>query len=280
MDRITNEQLEKAKLGSNDVLEEIVDGIQEKVYSLALRMLYDPFDAEDASQEILIRIITHLGTFKGDSAFETWVYRVACNHLLNIRKMKPETEAASFCEYADNLDTSTPYTWDDMSSDPMQNLIIEDVRISCLQGMLLCLDRNYRIVFILSEVFYVSSKQGGYILEISSDAYRKRLSRAREQMRDFMINNCSLINSKNPCMCQRYAASDVANGVLTSDLVYAGKICRAKSNKQILKQLNELNELNKMKELFNSYSNLTNPENFVNHIKLLIQSVRCKLITE
>ncbi len=66
-------------------------------------MLYHPFDAEDASQEILLKIITHLGTFRGESAFSTWMYRVAANHLLTIRKRRAENEAMSFEEYQESL---------------------------------------------------------------------------------------------------------------------------------------------------------------------------------
>ena len=77
---MTEESLEqlvaKAADGDKVALEEVVRQIQDKVYGLALRMLWHPADAEDAAQEILIKIITHLGSFRGDSAFMTWVYRV------------------------------------------------------------------------------------------------------------------------------------------------------------------------------------------------------------
>ncbi|MHB9098158.1 MAG: sigma factor [Syntrophales bacterium] len=59
--------VEQAKMGNKDVLEEIIRRIQDRLYGLALRMLFIPADAEDATQEILVKIITHLGTFKGES---------------------------------------------------------------------------------------------------------------------------------------------------------------------------------------------------------------------
>ena len=74
--------VEAAKEGDKKALETLILKIQDKIYGLALRMLYNPSDAEDASQEILLKIITHLGTFRGESAFTTWMYRVAVNHLL------------------------------------------------------------------------------------------------------------------------------------------------------------------------------------------------------
>ena len=74
--------VEAAKEGDKKALEDLILKIQDKIYGLALRMLYNPSDAEDASQEILLKIITHLGTFRGESAFTTWMFRVAVNHLL------------------------------------------------------------------------------------------------------------------------------------------------------------------------------------------------------
>ena len=79
-----SEQVSPAQTGDRAALEKVVGEIQDQVYRLAVQMLWHPEDAEDATQEILIRIITRLGSFKGESAFTTWVYRVACNYLLNI----------------------------------------------------------------------------------------------------------------------------------------------------------------------------------------------------
>ena len=72
MESISKKLIEKSILGNRQALEKIVENIQERIFGLALRMLYDPDDAEDACQEILIRVVTNLATFKGDSAFECY----------------------------------------------------------------------------------------------------------------------------------------------------------------------------------------------------------------
>src|SRR4030042_3544593 len=100
-----------AKEGDKKALEEFVLKIQDKIYGLALRMLYHPSDAEDASQEILLRIITHLGTFRGESSFSTWTYRVAANHLLTMRKRRAELRAVSFEEYEGSIDLRSAVNW-------------------------------------------------------------------------------------------------------------------------------------------------------------------------
>ena len=65
--------VEQAKEGHKDALEALIRSIQDRIYGLSIRMLYHPADAEDATQEILIKVITHLDSFRGESAFTTWV---------------------------------------------------------------------------------------------------------------------------------------------------------------------------------------------------------------
>jgi RNA polymerase sigma factor (sigma-70 family) len=73
------------------------------IYGLALRMLWHPEDARDATQEILIRILENLDTFRGKSNFMTWVYRVAANHLKNIRKSQMERRRFTFESFGADL---------------------------------------------------------------------------------------------------------------------------------------------------------------------------------
>src|SRR5262249_22269550 len=79
-----------AQQGDAAALEALVRAIQDQIYRLAMRMVGDPADAEDATQEILVKVITHLGSFRGESTFGTWMYRVAANHLLTLRKLRSE----------------------------------------------------------------------------------------------------------------------------------------------------------------------------------------------
>src|SRR5687767_10151787 len=79
----------RAADGDKGAVEELVREIQDDVYRMALRVI-GPGDAEDAAQEILVKVVTHLATFRRDSAFRTWVFRIAANHLLNMRRGKME----------------------------------------------------------------------------------------------------------------------------------------------------------------------------------------------
>ena len=90
MNQSTNEELQdlikKATAGDKTSLETVMRSVQDLVFNLSLRMLGTFPDAEDASQDILLKVITHLSSFKGKSSFSTWVFRIAVNHLKNYKK--------------------------------------------------------------------------------------------------------------------------------------------------------------------------------------------------
>ena len=185
---LSNEELvAQAKGGDKIALEMLIQRIQNQIFNLAVRMLYDPVDAEDAAQEILIRIITRLGGFRGEAAFTTWAYRVAANYLLTTRRRLVENTIASFDDSEALITRNSANAWRESESEAQQGLVVEEIMISCLQGLLLCLDREHRLAYILGEIFNVTGEQGAEILEISQTAYRKRLSRARARLREFML---------------------------------------------------------------------------------------------
>ena len=95
--------VKKAQQGDAAALEALIVEIQGKVYGLALRMLWHPEDAKDATQEILLRVVTHLASFRGESSFSTWVYRIAANHLLTWRHSRMEAQTLSFEVFGDHL---------------------------------------------------------------------------------------------------------------------------------------------------------------------------------
>jgi len=271
--------VEAAKEGNKKALEGLILKIQDKVYGLALRMLYNPSDAEDASQEILLRIITHLSTFRGESAFTTWMYRVAVNHLLTIRKRRAELEAVSFEEYEKSLGLDSAVYWPESHSSPLQNIFVEEIRISCLQGLLLCLDREHRLAFLLVDVFDVSSEEGAAILEITPSAFRKRLSRARERIQDFLIKNCALTNPDNPCTCERYLISQhYMERVEEKDLVFAQHPCRVRQEEGTMNRIKEMDELTQIATLYKRYPDFRAPSSFIENLRDLVHSKKYELL--
>jgi RNA polymerase sigma factor (sigma-70 family) len=268
-----------AKEGDKKALEELILQIQDKIYGLALRMLYNPSDAEDASQEILLKIVTHLGTFRGESSFSTWMYRVAANHLLTMRKRRAERGAISFEECEKSADLKSAIDWKESQSEALQHLFVEEIRISCLQGVLLCLDREHRLAYLLADVFDVSSEQGADILEITRTAFRKRLSRARGRIQDFLTKKCALINQDNPCHCEHQVASQLDTGRFDEkNIIFAKHPCRIKDKENTLNHIREMDELRQIAALYKRYPDFRAPTVFIENLRSLVHSKKYELL--
>lgn len=190
-----------AQDGDVGAAEELIASIQDRIYRLSLRMVTRPADAEDVTQEILMKILARLSTFDGHAKFPTWAHRVAVNHLLDRKKTAVERMEITFEMYGEDLQQgrSAPTI-----AGPDAELLAQEVRLGCTQAMLLCLDREHRIAYVLGEVFMVSSADGAYVCDVPAATYRKRLSRARDRVRSFINGNCGLVNPEGAaCRCAR-----------------------------------------------------------------------------
>lgn len=277
----TEAWVRQAKEGSREALEALVRQIQEPVYGLSLRMLGHPTDAEDAAQEILIKVITHLDGFREESAFSTWVYRIAANHLLTTRKGRMKRLNLDFELYESHVSKEGEDAGVASGSTPDQALLIEETRASCMQGLLQCLSRELRLAFILGQVFEVTSGQGAYILGITPAAFRKRLSRGRDGIRRFLTRNCGLVRPDNPCSCARQAVYDIDVGWIDPDhLRYADSRTSAERRDEIRDRLRELDEMGRVAALFRAYPGRGPSESFVGLVKELLDSGRYRLLAE
>jgi RNA polymerase sigma factor (sigma-70 family) len=203
-DAVDVELVRLVQQGERGALEALIERHRPWIYNVALRMVYLPQDADDATQEILIKVITKLSSFEGRSGLRTWLYRITVNHLLNMRRTKAEEVGYTFDRYAEGLDAAPDLDLPDPSTVPADvQLLVDEARIGCSMGMLLCLDREQRLVYVLGEIFGVTDAVGAELLEVSRDAFRQRLSRARRDLHQFMDRKCGLVNTANPCRCAR-----------------------------------------------------------------------------
>ncbi len=166
-------------------------------------MVYAPQDAEDATQEILVKAITKLGSFEGRSAFRTWLYRIATHHLLNLRRI-PMEGRLTFPAFAAGLDRAEEADLPDPREVPVDlKLLVEEAKLGCTMAMLLCLAREQRLVYVLGEILGASDAVAAEVLDVSRDAFRQKLSRARRDLHGFMNDKCGLVNPARPCRCER-----------------------------------------------------------------------------
>jgi RNA polymerase sigma factor (sigma-70 family) len=212
----TDRQLVRAAVdGSRDALDALLRRHQGFIYSIVLRMLWDPREAEDVTQEILIKIVTGLRSFRADSEFRTWAYRIASNHVLNWRRGRAERTVRGFDDFGIKIDELPDLELaGEMVAEPERRVLADETRAACLTGMLLCLDRSQRLTYILGEVFEVSDALGSEILGITRQNFRQRLARSRRQLYEFMRGKCGLVDSANPCRCARKTRGAIRAGIV------------------------------------------------------------------
>ena len=205
MNKKANEELQalvgKATAGDKKALETLVTDAQDIVFNLSLRMLGTFADAEDATQDILLKMITHLSSFRGDSSFTTWVFRIAVNHLKNCKKHMFARYPLRFEYYGDDIENGKIQDVPDLTQNVERDILAEELKMSCTNVMLQCLDKESRCIFILGTMFKIDSRVAGDILEMTPEAYRQRLSRIRKKMADFLGQYCGEYGSGR-CKCK------------------------------------------------------------------------------
>lgn len=272
--------VERARSGDPAALNELVRAVQDDVYGLAIRMLWDPHDAEDATQEILVKLVTRLDGFRGDSALRTWVYRVAVNHLLTTRRRRMERQGWNFGAFADDLAAGLDPDAPADPATPADRLLAEEVKVGCTLGMLQCLDRAQRMAYILGEVFGLPSETAAGLCDTSPAAYRKRLSRARGAVRAFVAEHCGIVNPSAACRCHRRSETAVRLGRIDPGAPTFVSHPRLTDAPAIASAVAEMDDLHDTAALFRSHPNFATPERVAQAVTGAISRARTLLDPE
>lgn len=213
MIRLDPEQVEAARQGNRAALDAVVRAAEKPVYNLALRMLAHPADAEDATQEILVKIVTHLGSLRDAGAAGGWAMRIASRHLVGQRRQsRVEAMRLSFEGFAEDLERGQRDLPDTGAPDAETVLAIEEVKIGCTLAMLTCLSRDLRIAYLLGDVFELSDSEASDVLEIAPATYRQRLRRGRQAVTEFLLQRCGNVSARAACRCERRVVAAEAAG--------------------------------------------------------------------
>ncbi|MCE1165317.1 MAG: RNA polymerase sigma factor [Bacteroidetes bacterium] len=258
--------------GSRVSLENLIKKHQNDIYNIALKMVYYPDDAYDITQEVLIKIITGLSSFRFESSFRTWAYIITVNTILNVKKMNSERRLhTEFSEYGKSIDNTPDMLID--SSSPEMNLLIEEVRLMCLQAMLICLDRKQRMAFILGSIFIFPDYVCAEIMDTSKDNFRQMLSRARKDIRNFMENRCGLIHKSNPCLCSKKTKAMIESGAVNPDKLTFNRNYVHSIETKVKEKAESLNEFfsDESETLFRKMPYNEMPD-FSEKIKIMIES--------
>jgi len=210
------ELVQKAVDGDRQALDALIRRHQPFIFNVAWKMVLDPNDAWDLTQEVLIKVITKLGQFQQRSAFRTWLYRIVANEFLMSKRGKREQQISDFSELGRQLDAIPSLELNAEEAITLRE-VSEEMRMRCMSGMLLCLNREQRLIYILGDSFGIDHTIGAEIFNISNQNFRVKLHRARRELYNYMDNKCGLVNHDNPCRCPKKAKAMHQRGVLNED---------------------------------------------------------------
>ena len=272
----TNEELsiliDKATSGDEKSLETIILSLQDLVFNLSLRMLGVFPDAEDASQEILLKVITHLSSFKKESSFSTWVFSIASNHLKNYKKSMFVQHPLSFEYYGYDIKNGAAEDLPDLTQDIEKSLLAEELKLSCTNVMLQCLDAESRCIFILGTMFKVDSRIAGEILGITPETYRQRLSRVRKKMAEFLENYCGAYG-QGKCKCKNRV-----NYAIQTHRLQPQNLAFTSSKEIVLDVKNAMEEVDDLAGKFDFCKTYAPPETLHQFVKDFLQSTQISTI--
>ncbi|HEX7667278.1 MAG TPA: sigma-70 family RNA polymerase sigma factor, partial [Polyangiaceae bacterium] len=192
--------VEKACAGDRAAIDAVLVSLQRPFYNLALRMLGDRALAEDATQEALLRVVTHLSEFRGEAKLSTWATRVALNAILDFRSGIARVARIDFESFAEGLAQGRDPS---AVERPEDALFLKQLKTMCGRALLHCLDGDHRAAFVLGEILELEGDEAAEVLAITPAAFRKRLSRARAELTAFLARECSVHTAGNPCACHR-----------------------------------------------------------------------------
>ena len=280
MNQKTDQEMQKlvgqATAGDKKALETLIAGVQDIVFNLSLRMLGTFADAEDATQDILLKMITHLSSFRGDSSFTTWVFSIAANHLKNYKKHMFAHYPLSFAYYGDDIENAEIQDVPDLTQNVEKDILAEELKMSCTNVMLQCLDMESRCIFILGTMFKIDSRIAGDILGMTPEAYRKRLARVRKKMADFLGQYCGEYGSGR-CKCKdrvNYAIQNHRINPLQLDYTEAEEI----SMQTIMDVKNAMEDIDGLSQDFSFCKPYSSPERTKYLIQEFLDSTQFSII--
>ncbi|MCH4283646.1 MULTISPECIES: RNA polymerase sigma factor [Bacillota] len=271
-----NKYVEAALEGDSQALETLLIEVKNFIFNLSLRMLGNVHDAQDATQDILIRIMTRLDSFHQESAFTTWVYRLSVNYLINYKKSIFAQHSLSFEFYEQDTKNGFMEKNEALLQGIDEDELAWELRMSCTNVMLQCFDPQTRCIFILGTMFHLDSKIAGELLDMSPDNYRQKLSRAKKKMTKFLGENCGLTKT-GYCDCKKRVSYAIASHRLHPNHLEFNTL--QPLNEQLLTDVtNHMVEIDKQVPVFEDLPNYEPPISVEAFMKNLLESDDMKVI--
>lgn len=205
----------------SDKLNELFDQLYRdnyvKVFRLALGLTHNPNDAEDITQEVFVRAFRSYQTFREESSFFTWIYRITvnvANDYMKQRSKLPVYEIAedAGCSVDDLADPHPDYS-------PETKLMINEVMRVCMAAFTECLSVNQRKAFFLAVGLGLPHKIVAEILDCSVSSVKSSLHRAKNRLIGYMESRCQLVKESNSCRCEQWIKRGISRGWITKECI-------------------------------------------------------------
>lgn len=183
--------IERASGGDPAAFNRLMEQHERRMYAVALRMCANREDAQDCLQEAMLRVYRAIDSFKGQSTFSTWVYRITMNTCLDELRRKKNRQNTS-------LDSLLDMGWSpaDESNAPEKRAIQSETR-ECLQRAIRGLPEDMRAAIVLRDIEGFSYDEIARMLDINVGTIKSRISRGREKLREKLKENAELFDMGN-----------------------------------------------------------------------------------
>ena len=181
------ELIARAKAGDDEAFAQLMRDNEKRIYNLTLRMTENPEDAMDLAQEAFLNAWRGLKFFKGDSAFSTWVYRLASNACIDHLRRKKRRQDIDLPMPADEEDDSQPDIPDERFQ-PEQELERQELRRAVADGLEQLSD-EHRQVLVMREINGLSYQEIADVLDLEAGTVKSRIARARNSLRKILLEN-------------------------------------------------------------------------------------------
>ncbi len=185
--------VKKSISGDVDAFEELIKGYKKMAYNIALRVLRNKEDAEDISQEALIKVFKNIGSFNMKSSFKVWLYRIVMNTCLDFKRKK-NIVTYSIDKPLENDENEIMQDIPDNTYNP--DIVIQnELESQMLYDSIDSLDDDFRTVIVLRDMQGLSYKDIASVLSCNEGTVKSRLNRARNKLKEIITKKLSNIES-------------------------------------------------------------------------------------
>jgi len=170
--------IEQAQKGDHQATEELIHRYQDAVYNLCYRMLGDPHEAEDAAQEVFIKMYRHLHRYNADYRFSTWLLSIASHHCIDQLRKHNVSWVSLDAPGVSTVQPTTPHP---------ESVVLDRERSDEMQHMLDKLSPQYRLVLVLHYWYDLSYHEIADILGTNEGTIKTRAHRARRRLGELLL---------------------------------------------------------------------------------------------